>query len=72
MQRLELLNELLSWKMKKRFQQIEWFMEHPQEVQNECLNQLLRSAAQTEYGRKWGFDSIRDHEHYKRRVPVVR
>ncbi len=72
MHRLELLNELLSWKMKKRFQQIEWFMEHPQEVQNDCLNQLLRSAAQTEYGRKWGFDSIRDHEHYKRRVPVVR
>lgn len=57
--------------MKKRIHQIELFMKYPHEVQSELLEGLLKKAKKTEYGKKYGFDSIENHEHFKAKVPIV-
>ncbi len=68
---MELFNSILSWVMKKRIHQIELFMKYPHEVQNELLDELVKKASRTEYGKKFGFRSIENYEHFKSKVPVV-
>jgi hypothetical protein len=67
---MALLNSIFSWVMKKRIHQIELFVKHPHEVQEELLKQLLRTAKNTEWGRQWDFDSITTYEEFKRRLPI--
>ncbi len=57
--------------MKKRIHQIELFMKYPVEVQTELLMSLIKKASKTDYGKKYEFDSIRNYNDFKSRVPVV-
>ncbi len=68
---MEILNSILSWVMKKRIHQIELFMKYPFEVQNELLEDLIRKARKTEYGKKFGFDTIENFDHFQAKVPIV-
>jgi hypothetical protein len=43
----------------------------PEQQQRRILLQLLKRSANSEYGKKYGFASIRGAEEYRRRVPVV-
>ena len=56
--------------MKKRIHQIELFMKYPHDVQDEILKKLLQSAKNTEFGRKYDFNSIDNYEQFRERVPV--
>ncbi|MCB0487878.1 MAG: GH3 auxin-responsive promoter family protein [Cyclobacteriaceae bacterium] len=67
---MQILNSILTWVMKKRMHQMELFMKYPHEVQDEVLKKLLQMGKYTEYGKKYGFDEIRDGAGYKLRVPV--
>lgn len=58
--------------MKKRFHQIELFMEHPIEVQNEILANLIGKSRQTEYGKKYEFENIKGYKDFHEQVPIVR
>jgi hypothetical protein len=60
----------VAWAMKKRFHQIELFMKYPVEVQREWLNQLVQSAKNTEWGKKYDYASIRNYETFAERVPI--
>lgn len=68
---MELLNSILSWVMKKRIHQIELFMKYPHEVQNELLEDIVKKASKTEYGKQYGFGTIENYEHFKNKVPIV-
>ncbi len=57
--------------MKKRIHQIELFMKYPFEVQNELLEDLIKKARKTEYGKKFGFETIENSEHFHAKVPIV-
>lgn len=57
--------------MKKRVHQIELFMKYPEEVQQELLKNLIVSAHQTEYGRKFDFTSINNYDDFRSRLPVL-
>ena len=56
--------------MKKRIHQIELFMKYPHEVQEEIFKKLLRTAKNTEFGKKHGFESIDSLDKFQERVPV--
>ncbi|MEQ9288394.1 MAG: GH3 auxin-responsive promoter family protein [Cyclobacteriaceae bacterium] len=56
--------------MKKRIHQIDLFMKYPHDVQEEILKKLLRTAKNTEFGKKYGFDSIDSLAKFNERVPV--
>ncbi len=40
-------------------------------AQNKVLSKLLRKAAKTEYGKRYGFSKIRDYEAYAQKVPLI-
>ena len=67
---MPLLNSVLSWIMKQRMHQIDLFLKYPHEVQNDCLNWLLSSAKNTEWGNLYDYKSIDTPEQYKERVSI--
>ena len=64
------LNKVLSWFLKQRVYQIDHFKEKPHEVQYELFNKLVKTAAKTEWGKKYDYSSIKSIEEYQNRVPV--
>ncbi len=67
---MALLNSIATWWMQKRMHQIELFMKYPYDVQNECLNKLLTSAKDTEWGKKHDFKNIKNPEQFANNVPI--
>jgi len=67
---MELFNTILTWLMKKRISQIELFMLHPHDVQQEQFVNLINQACDTEWGQKYDYDSIRSVSDFQQRVPV--
>ncbi len=64
------LNKVLSWFLKQRISQIEYFKEHPYEVQFDLFKNLLVSAKNTEWGKKYDYKSIKTIEDFQSRVPI--
>jgi len=67
---MAILNSIASWLMKKRMHQIELFMKYPQDVQDEWLLKLVRSARDTEFGKKYAFPFINSYKEFKEQVPL--
>lgn len=68
--KFDLVNSFLSWRMKKRFHQIELFMKYPHEVQNEVVQNLLNQAKDTEWGKRYDFASIQSYDQFRSRIPL--
>lgn len=67
---LAIINSIASWILKKRIHQIELFLKYPHEVQEELLQNLLRTAENTMFGRKYDFSSIRNYAAFAERIPI--
>lgn len=67
---MELINSVFSWIIKKRIHQMELFIKHPIEVQNELLESLILKARNTEWGKKYDYKSIKSYSDYANRVPI--
>lgn len=67
---MALINSIASWLMKKRMHQIELFMKYPHDVQREGLSKLLKAAADTQWGKKYGYDDIDNAKQFAERVPL--
>lgn len=65
-----LINSVASWILKKRIHQIELFLKYPNEVQEELLMNLVRTAEQTVLGKGYDFESVRSYKTFAERVPV--
>ena len=58
---LSLMNDALAFRVARR---------DVQATQTKLLMGLLGRSAGTEFGRRWGFDTVRSTEDYRRRVPL--
>ena len=67
---IPLINSIASWFLKKRMHQIELFIKYPNEVQNDILLNLVKSAKETFIGQKFDFKSINNYGDFSERVPV--
>ena len=67
---MDILNSILTWVMKKRIHDIELFMKYPLEVQEELLRDLIRKGKNTEFGKKYGFETIQSYDRFKEQVPI--
>lgn len=67
---MTIVNSFLNWIMKKRMHQIELFMKYPDEVQGEWFSDLINSAENTEWGKKYDYRSIENVKTFKERIPV--
>lgn len=67
---MTLVNSIFTWIMKKRMHQIELFIKYPHDVQEEWFQNLISTAKNTEWGKKYGYTSISNQEQFKERVPI--
>ena len=67
---MPIINSIASWIMKKRVHQIELFMKYPQEVQDEWLRRLVKSAKDTSFGLRHDFASINTYRDFRKQVPL--
>ena len=67
---LAIINSIASWILKKRIHQIELFLKYPNEVQEELLQSLIRSAESTSIGKKYDFASIKSYATFAERIPI--
>lgn len=67
---MAIINSIFEWAFKKRSHQIELFLKYPVDVQAEVLRGLLYTAKDTEWGKKYGFSSIKNHKQFTERVPL--
>jgi len=67
---MALINSLMTWRMKQRFHQIELFIRHPLDIQKECLHSILYDAKDTEWGKKYSFNSIETIQDFQHRIPL--
>lgn len=67
---LPIINSIASWILKKRIHQMELFLKYPHEVQEELLFQLLKTAENTVFGKKYDFNSIKNYSTFHDRIPV--
>ncbi len=65
-----LFHTVISWILKKRKDQIDMFIDYPNEVQNEVLFNLLSAAQFTQIGKKYDFHTIKDYSSFAKRVPI--
>lgn len=67
---LPIINSIASWILKKRIHQIELFIKYPNEVQEELLLSLVKTAENTVLGRQFEFSSIKNYETFSERIPI--
>ncbi len=67
---MPLFSSLYSWLSVKRMKQIELMREYPFEFQREVFFNLMKTAENTEFGRKYGFNDIESFSQFQERVPV--
>jgi len=67
---MNLFNSIITWFIKQRIGQIEFFINNPHEVQNDLFTKLISKAKDTEWGKKYDYQSIQSINDFKNRVPI--
>jgi hypothetical protein len=67
---MTLVNSIFTWIMKKRMHQIELFIKYPYDVQDEWFQTLISTAKNTEWGKKYGYPSVKQLSDFQRQVPI--
>ena len=65
-----LLNSIITWMIKKRIHQMDLFRKYPLEVQQELFKNLIQTASQTEFGKRYKFRAIENYQQYREIVPL--
>ncbi|HBX49554.1 MAG: hypothetical protein A2275_11515 [Bacteroidetes bacterium RIFOXYA12_FULL_35_11] len=68
---MPIISSIFSWFTVKRMTQIDLFRKYPIETQYETLFKILKKAQDTEYGKQYGFSSIKSIDQYRERLPVI-
>lgn len=64
------LSAIYTGYIKKRIRRIQHCMDHPHTVQQEWFHRLIATAEKTEWGKKYGYASIKNYEEFAERIPV--
>ena len=64
------ITKIISKTFDSRLKQIDLYASQASEIQHSVLNRLVHQAAQTEWGKKYDYSSIRSYEDFRKRVPI--
>jgi hypothetical protein len=67
---MALLNDVLSFFIKRRIERIEEFLRYPIDTQHRIFHDLIENARYTEWGLKYGYNSIDTIKDFQERVPI--
>jgi len=67
---MAIISSIAAWFLKKRYHQIELFLEYPFDVQNEVFNELISKGEDTVWGKQYDYANIKSYKDYKAQVPI--
>ena len=67
---MAILTSIISWLNIKRISQIDLMRKYPFNVQEETFFELINTAKNTEWGKKYNFESIQRIQDFQERVPL--
>lgn len=67
---MEVINTFMTWLFKNRINQIDRFKNNPIDVQQEVFFDLIKAARNTEFGKKYGFSTIKNYQDFANQVPI--
>ena len=67
---MAIVNSIVNWINYKRIYQIDLYREHAREIQEELLYDLIGSARNCEWGRKFDYESMASLKDFQSRVPI--
>lgn len=62
--------KLISKLFDSRLKEIDLYTTQSEKIQDNVFHRLIREASNTEWGKKYGYESITNYEEYKNRVPI--
>lgn len=65
-----LVNSLVRFFLEPRITEIQRFMDNPHEMQHIVFKELISKAENTEWGKKYDYESINSYKKYQERVPI--
>lgn len=68
--KIPIYNSIVSWIIKKRIHHIDLFINYPHEVQDELRQSLIDKAKNTEFGKTYDFNSVKNAKEFSKRVPL--
>ena len=67
---MSIVSSVITWVLKKRYEQIKAFSLRPHEAQEAIFRSIVPQARETEWGRKYAFSDIKSIRDFKERVPI--
>ena len=67
---MAIVNSIITWNNYNRIYQIELYREHAKDIQVELLFDLVGSARNCEWGKKYDYESIASLKEFQQRVPI--
>ncbi|RMG58933.1 MAG: hypothetical protein D6722_22980 [Bacteroidetes bacterium] len=67
---LRVIHTIASWVLKRRLEQVQHFMDHPQEVQERLFHGLIAESKHTAWGKTYGYAGIKDMDTFRAQVPI--
>ncbi len=67
---MPIINSIVNWFNVKRIYNIDLFRKYPFNVQKESFSKLISFAAETEWGRKYGYHNDMGIEEFQKNVPL--
>jgi hypothetical protein len=67
---MAIVNSIINWINYNRIYQIELYLEHAREIQEELLFDLIGSARNCEWGKKYDYESMASLKDFQLRVPI--
>ena len=67
---MAIVNSIITWINYKRIYQIELYREHAKDIQVELLFDLIGSAKNCEWGKKYDYETIVSLKEFQQRVPI--
>lgn len=69
---MKVINTMFSWYIRQRLPHIKRYVNYPLEVQSIIFQELIKNAANTEWGRKYQYAKIKTAEEFQAQVPISR
>lgn len=67
---MAVINSIVNLINYKRLEQIHEFHKHPHEIQSKEFHELIETAKNTEYGKRYSFNDITSYEKFASRLPI--
>ena len=67
---MDIKTRLMRWYLSPRKKKIERYSDSARQIQEDKLMKFLHRASRTEWGKKYGFDTIKSYADFAARVPV--